>query len=717
MRYRKYLAAALVALGGLSAQAETFPDSAYTVPSTYINPVIAADFPDITLFKDGSDFYACNSSFHFAPYCAIYHSTDLVHWQVISRAVPPTWPGLISDAPGAGIWQGAITKFYGSWWLYFSNTAGGGQYFTKASSPSGPWSAPVKVNTTASTGAIGYDNSVFVDDDGTPYMLTKCGQFIAKIQEIGRDGHLTGEAIDMGWANADKRYSWAEGPVMCKRDGWYYYFVAGNVAGGQWTLRTKDLRGPQSGWEELGPFFQTVTDAGATLRSPNHISQPFQIADGTWWCLAHSYETGDGDWSGKGRQGLLHQVVWDSDGVPHGVAPTSQPVMAPALSNGRLVPWALVRSDDFTAKTRASFWHFLSKGMAAKALLTTKRGWLTLSPGSATAHILQKEAAHNGSVTTCVRAELTASDQQAGLYLTNGNESKALKLALGYDGRQVVTLTFGDDKVSVPYAQADSVWLRLVRVGHQVTSAYSADGIQWSTVATTDVSDLDKSQDNYNSWVGNSIGLFAERHRAMFSCFVANNGFDRQLAYVYNNAFGVETVKKVVGTSVTNTTDKGGWLMMGGLDFGTSGMRADSIRLRLISTKEGTVELWADDIERQGTLLGTVNTKKSTATKPYYLTLPIDSMGGQHDLYLRFKAPAKSVAVYSVQLIQGQGGSTAIGAVTAGGRTQPAEVYDTSGRLRGRAEGNGQVGRQLERLPKGIYIIKNGTTTYKRMKR
>ncbi|HVS96065.1 MAG TPA: endo-1,4-beta-xylanase, partial [Puia sp.] len=136
---------------------------------TYVNPVLPGDHPDPTLLRVGDDFYHCGSSFHFNPYLPIYHSKDLVHWEVISRAVSPAVAeSFVTDRPSGGIWQGAITYFYGTYWIYFSAN---GQWFSKAASPYGPWSPPVKVQTNAVTGNLGYDNSIFVDDDGKPYMV------------------------------------------------------------------------------------------------------------------------------------------------------------------------------------------------------------------------------------------------------------------------------------------------------------------------------------------------------------------------------------------------------------------------------------------------------------------------------------------------------------------------------------------------------------------
>jgi beta-xylosidase len=85
----------------------------------------------------------------------------------------------------------------------------------------GPWSTPTLV-----VNSVGYDNAIFVDDDGKAYMLMKNGQDFAAIQELNSNGQLTGTRMDMSWVNRDHIYSWAEGPKMCKRNGRYYYFCA-----------------------------------------------------------------------------------------------------------------------------------------------------------------------------------------------------------------------------------------------------------------------------------------------------------------------------------------------------------------------------------------------------------------------------------------------------------------------------------------------------------
>lgn len=652
----------IISLFTLPAYAVIYPDSAFSKVSTYINPVIPADFPDITLFKDGSDFYACTSSFHHTPYCAVYHSTDLVHWEIISRAVMPTWTGIISDAPAAGMWEGAITKFYDSWWLYFSNTAGGGQYFTKAASPYGPWSTPVKVRTTATTGPVGYDNSIFVDDDGTPYMLTKNGQYVNKIQQVGRDGHLVGEAIDLAWVNDDGKYSWAEGPVMCKRDGWYYYFVAGNVAGGQWVLRTKDLRADSTQWQELGEFFPPVADNKTGFRSPNHISQPFRLDDGTWWCLAHSYEHSfTDDWGALGRQGLLFQVNWDANGVPKATAPTSAPLMAPALPRRQGVGWTLPRSDDFSTTTLKPDWFFQNTANSKKYSLTNRPGCLTLMGALGQTSILQKESGHYYDVLTAVDATWITPAQQAGLYITNGNESKTVKLMVTMNGSRKVRFCYLDNTREVECDGDATVWLRLIRRNHRLEGLFSTDNRTFTSVGELDVTTLDATQENYNSWVGNSIGLYAERVTAHFDGFVYCDGRVEQPANGVDNMFGLTLSSRSSGYALSNEDARGGWAMFGGVDFGTRSQGTDSIVVKASLRRATDVEVWLDDIGGQGTLLGTVTTTSMIATPIKDFALPIQGVTGQHDVYLLVKGRANGAYIYALRLAENTGETAGIG--------------------------------------------------------
>src|ERR1043165_4486176 len=73
--------------------------SNYQQVNSYVNPVLPGDHPDPTLLKVGDDFYHCGSSFHFNAYLPVYHSKDLVHWEVISRIVYPSGAGMVSDKP------------------------------------------------------------------------------------------------------------------------------------------------------------------------------------------------------------------------------------------------------------------------------------------------------------------------------------------------------------------------------------------------------------------------------------------------------------------------------------------------------------------------------------------------------------------------------------------------------------------------------------------
>jgi xylan 1,4-beta-xylosidase len=613
-------------------QAQENPDkSYYQLVNTYINPVLPGDHPDPTLLKVGDDFYHCGSSFHFTPYMPVYHSRDLVHWEVIGRVLPPSKAGWVSDRPSAGTWQGAITYFYGSYWIFFSS---GGQWFCKAGSPSGPWSDPVQVKTNPETGPLCYDNSIFVDDDGTPYMVIKNGQKVNRIQALGRDGQLTGTVINLDWINAKLQYSWAEGPVMCKHNGYYFYFPAGDVSGGQYVLRTKELTADSTKWERLGNFFKPVTDPDVGFRRPNHMSAPVHLADGTWWTIAQSYEKYNGDdWSGLGRQTSLYQIVWEGD-RPWGLAPTTQPAEKPNLPQSGIL-WRSVQSDEFDTDVLGACWHFLTRKAAVNYSLSQRNGWIRLTPDNERTHLLQKETDHYYTAVTRVDLDATDSTAKAGIYLTNGNQRVIVRLYTGYDNVKKIIFDFDKEIRSISNQFGNSIWLKLERNEHNLTAYYSNDGNAWISLGEPiSAVNLDKAQPNYNSWVGTSVGLFAEGKPADFDLFICKDGFSALSAAGYANYYGVKTIKKESEKVVTNTSSNGGWLMISGVELGKKS--ASAIELVASSGAKGKLEIWLDDLQN-GKLIATIPVIPTGGENNLKVfSKAVKNITGHHDVFIKF---------------------------------------------------------------------------------
>ncbi|MBO9729734.1 MAG: family 43 glycosylhydrolase [Chitinophaga sp.] len=617
----------------------------YDAVSTYVNPVLPGDHPDPTLLKVGNDFYHCGSSFHFNPYLPIYHSTDLVHWKVISRVLLPAHSGMIADRPGSGVWQGAITYFYGAWWIYFSS---GGQWFSKATSPAGPWSAPVRVKENAQTGPLGYDNSIFVDDDGKPYMVIKNGQKVNRLQALGQDGQLADTVINLDWINAHLQYSWAEGPVMCKRNGYYYYFPAGDVSGGQYVLRTTTLTADSSKWERLGDFFKPITDPDNTFPRPNHISAPVQLADGSWWTIGQSYEKrGNDDWSGMGRQTSLYRVVWEGD-RPWGEAPASGPVVKPALENNN-TPWRSVHTDRFDTDSLGPWWHFLTRPAAAAWSLTQRKGWIRLSPDSGRTHLLQKETDHYYTAVTRVNVNDGVQEVQGGIYLTNGKQSVYARLYYDHGSNPRIVFQLDTARREMPYNKGKNVWLKMERVAHQLTGYFSTDGKNWQQLgAPLSAVAIDKAQPDFNSWVGTSVGLFAEKGPADFNFFVCKDGFSALPAVGSSNYYGIRKIKHGEDTGVTNVSPQGGWLMISGVDFGTAG-EAKAVEIKGSAAKGGTLELLTDDLTT-GEKIAVVQVKPGDRLLS---TGSLRKVSGQHDLFVRFPTgSAGDITIQGIRLLR-----------------------------------------------------------------
>ncbi len=614
---------------------------------TFMNPVIPGDHPDPNLFRDGDDYFTTGSAFNTT--AVIYHSTDMVHWEVCGRPADPGWEEL-DDCPACGIWGGCLAHFAGYYWDYFALK--GSMWFVKADSPFGPWSTPVKMSVPSQAlNGLGIDNSIFVDDDGTAYLVAKPGRDKNQIFKLNAEGQCTGEKIDLGWINPAPAYpfSWAEGPVMCKKDGYYYYFVAGNAAGGEYAFRSLTLTGEKQAWEYLGDIFSTEDHSSSLFYGPNHCSYPVQTDNGTWWSIVQSGEftwTND-EWQGQGRQGLLSRVAWTESGIPVMTWPVNYPLTAPNLPSGG-IPWMVPKSDFFTEDHLNVEWEFLGRTPTSMYSVTDRPGWLRIKPGARLKHMIKNDGEHAYSLITRVDFDPQGSGDQAGIRITNGldgeNNRNARLFSTLSNGKKVICLTFDNVKYEVENTAGNIVWLRLIRSGHLLSGFYSSGGSDWIAVGgPINVSGMDKGQPDNNGWIGNRQGLFAQNRTADFDLYIYRDAYSKIEANCPANRYGTAMPVTDNGNPVLGNIHDGDWALYAGVEFGNDDYikTPSRIEIEAASVSEGgVIEVWMDSIDTGTKATECLITNTGAPDQFGTFSSAMDEVRGRHDVYLRFKGSA-----------------------------------------------------------------------------
>lgn len=609
---------------------------------TYINPVIPGDHPDCTLSRIDNDFYTTGSSFNVTP--VIYHSTDLVHWEAIAQPVSAAWSNY-GDSPGGGCWGGQMVYYNGEYWHFFSraNT----MHYVKASQPAGPWSLPVKVNNPATLPyGLGYDNSVFIDDDNKWYLVVKNGQPNNGIVELGDDGQPTGVVYDLNWLNPapDYPYSWAEGPVMWKYNGYYYYSFARDLGGGQKVMRSLTLTADQSAWIMLGDFFGV---SGSSLfTNPNHASAAIMLDDSTSWVMHPLYA--NGEWKGQGRQGLLNQVRYNENGIPKADYPINSSFSAPDLPSGG-IPWMVPHSDYFTSESLHPEWSFLGYTPSTGFSLTERSGWLRLSPKSRymsiVSTVIKNDGEHNYSLITKLDFKAQSIADEAGLWIMRGDQTMYVKLysTLSNSGKPSINFSYQSTKYEVENTLGDTLWLKLVRINHLISGYYSDDGYRWIQIGEAlNVSEIDSYSD-FSTFTGTRQGLYVKgSHDAWFDLYIYRDAYTPILAECPANQYGTSLSRRTGGISSLDMIHNNDWALYAGVEFGNDeyNMTADSVAFTAsCGATGGIIEVWLDSLE-SGTKIAECNITNTGGWTIFreFVTSITTPVTGNHDIYLLFKS-------------------------------------------------------------------------------
>ena len=615
--------------------------------TTYMNPVIPGDHPDCTLTKIGNDYYTTGSSFNPTP--VIYHSTDLVHWEAIAQPVSAAWSNY-GDTPSGGCWGGQVVFHKNKYWDFFSRN--NQMYFVSADDIRGTWTLPTLMSTPSIVPGLGYDNSIFIDDNGNWYLLVKNGQVNNWIVQLGDNGQPSGAVLNMCWINPSPSYpfSWAEGPVMWKYKGNYYYSFARNVAGGQIVFRSSKLTDSSSSWVNLGNFFNESDPlkSQSLFQNPNHNSAAVMINDSTSWVVHPLWRNANNnEWYGQGRQGLLNQVHYDASGKPTADYPTNISKTAPNLpSNG--IPWMVPHSEFFTADKLNPEWSFLGYTAASSYSLTTRSGWLTLTPknrGTANT-IIKNDGEHNYAIITRLEFAAQSVNDQAGIQVFNGLQTLHAKLYSTIDssGNKIVAFSYNTTyyQVNNPAKSGNNILLlKLVRVNHVLTGYFSLDGYTWTQVGSSiSVADMENQQTNYNAWTGNRQGLYTQGSTAYFDYYIYRDAYTPILAECPANQYGTSVlINKNPPNSLTNIHNND-WALYAGVEFGNTEYvkRADTLTITAsCASNGGVIEVWLDSLDT-GTKIALCNINNTGSWNTYktFTTKVLQPVTGKHDVYLKF---------------------------------------------------------------------------------
>ncbi|OMP87539.1 Xylosidase/arabinosidase [Diplodia seriata] len=374
--------------------------SSATNTSHYTNPILPGFHPDpscIYVEELDQTFFCATSTFTAFPGIPIHASKDLMNWKLASNVLNrrEQLPSFANAPTGQdGIFAPTLRHHNGTFYLITTNVAISSYadfamdnviFTTTDPYNSTAWSIP-----TAVPGFLGYDPSLFWDDDGTTYFVgaaaTSTGTAIALSAIDPATGRLIGNTTSYPYNGTGIGTS--EGPHVYKRDGWYYMLVAeggSDRAHRGAVARSRDVAGPYAN-DPANPFVAVADANSSYVQSVGHADL-FHDAQGNWWGVALATRSGPAfENYPMGRETVLFPVEWSEEGWPRVVGGVQGAMTGPlpARYRGAEMPGEGAWHDapdvvDFAAG-EALPRHFLHVRFPDEAAYEVRDGSLRLTP-------------------------------------------------------------------------------------------------------------------------------------------------------------------------------------------------------------------------------------------------------------------------------------------------------------------------------------------------
>jgi beta-xylosidase len=485
---------------------------------TYTNPVLYADYSDPDAIRVGDDYYLVASSFNCIPGLPILHSRDLVNWELMGYALQKQPPFDVFDKVqhGGGVWAPCIRHHNNEFYIYYPDPDFG-IYMVKATSPAGPWSEPLLIQ--SGKGMI--DPSPLWDTDGRAYLVyalagSRAGvKSVILINRMNAEGNkLIGNSVML--IDGHQKHPTIEGPKIYKRNGWYYIFApAGGVAPGwQMVMRSKNIFGP---YEDKIIMAQGKTD----INGP-HQGAWVDTKTGENWFLNFQ------DLGAYGRVLHLNPMKWSNDwpviGVDADGDGKGEPVRTYKKPNvGKTYPkMTPPESDEFNGNELGLQWQWHANYQTTWGFPSGNLGFFRLNcitrPADAvnlwniSNLLLQKFPAPEFTATAKLTFDARFDGEEVGLVVMGIDYARiAIKRENGKLEVQSAICQQADkagkEEISEPKpVDSPTIYFRVqVRKGAECRFSYSTDGELFITI-----DNLFKAREG--RWIGAKVGFYALRN-------------------------------------------------------------------------------------------------------------------------------------------------------------------------------------------------------------
>lgn len=278
----------------------------------FSNPVIKGFNPDPSVCRVGGDFYLVTSSFEFFPGVPVYHTRNLVNWEMIGNCLTRASQLPLRQAKNSGgIWAPTIRHHAGRFYMTTTNTTLGGNFYVWATDPAGPWSEPIYVR------QQGIDPSLWFDDDRKVYFASN-GIGWAEIKGIYQCeiNIETGEQLSetrLIWRGTGGSYP--EAPHLFRYGDFYYLLIA---EGGTQACHMVTIARSRNPYGPFEPCPHNPILSNRSLESPIQSTghaDIFADQNGHWWAVFLAVRPHKGT-QHLGRETCLAPVHWDQNHWP-----------------------------------------------------------------------------------------------------------------------------------------------------------------------------------------------------------------------------------------------------------------------------------------------------------------------------------------------------------------------------------------------------------------